>query len=106
MDPLLDTLLVISSSGPLEEQLRLLVQRRWKASWQTRSIAIAPIADAIADAVAASHIIATTIEGVVQGAQAVGEGGRHVVGEGEAAGEGVPEGEGGGRGARRRGGRS
>ena len=93
MDPLLDTLLVISS-GPLEEQLRLLVQRRWKASWQTRSIAIA-------DAVASSYIIATTIEGVVQGAQAVGEGGRHVVGKGEAAGEGVAEGEGGGRGPRR-----
>ena len=97
MDPLLDTLLVISSSGPLEEQLRLLVQRRWKASWQTRSIAIA---DAIADAIASSYIIATTIEGVVQGPQAVGEGGRHVVGEGEAAGEGVSEGEGGGRGSR------
>ena len=94
MDPLLDTLLVISSSGPLEEQLRLLVQRRRKASWQTRSIAIA-------DAVASSYTIATTIEGVVQGPQAVGEGGRHVVGKGEAAGEGVAEGEGGGRGPRR-----
>ena len=99
MDPLLDTpWLVIPSSGPLEEQLRLLVQRRRKASWQTRSIAIA---DAIADAIASSYTIATTIEGVVQGPQAVGEGGRHVVGKGEAAGEGVAEGEGGGRGPRR-----
>ena len=100
MDPLLDcTLLVVPSSCPLlEEQFRLLVQRRWKASWQPCSIAIADdtadaivdavadavadaIADAIADdAIAACYIIATAIEGVVQGAHAVGEGGWHVVG--------------------------
>ena len=117
MNSLLDcTLLVEVSSCPLlEEQFRLLVQRRWKASWQPCSIAIVhPIADAVADAVAdaiadasaddaiaACYIIATAIEGVVQGAHAVGEGGWHVVGgKGKAAGEGVAEGEGGGRGSR------
>jgi len=87
MNPLLDcTLLVEVPSSPLlEEQFRLLVQRRWKASWQPCSIAIADdtadaVADAIADAIAACYIIATAIEGVVQGAHAVGEGGWHVVG--------------------------
>ena len=93
MDPLLDTLLLDSmvASGPLEDHLRLLVQRRWKVSWQSCSIAIA---DAIVDA-----IVAATIQGVVQGAQAAGEGAQ-VIGEGEAAGESVSEGEGGGRGSR------
>lgn len=93
MDPLLDTLLdPMVATGPLEDHLRVLVQRRWKVSWQSCSVAIA-------DAIVACYIVAATIQGVVQGAQAVGEGAQ-VVGKGEAAGESVSEGEGGGRGSR------
>ena len=99
MDPLLDTLLdSMVPSGPLEDHPRLLVQRRWKVSWQSGSIAIADAVDAIADAIV-DAIVAATIQGVVQGAQAAGEGAQ-VIGEGEAAGESVSEGEGGGRGSR------
>ena len=80
MNPLLDTLLdPVIASGPLEEHLRPLVQRGRQISWQSRSIAIADaIADAIAaiaDAIVACYIIATTAQSVVQGAQGgVGEG--------------------------------
>ena len=56
LDPMLDSLLASMVPPCLEKILRLLVEGRWKDSWQSR---------AIADAIGYCSIFATTIQGVV-----------------------------------------